>query len=656
MLRNVEDGSSECQNKSDAAEAIRTQVESLLSVLCESMESSDKRESHAEIVLGKLSQLSSSCFEFITEHRVIFGTIALCVLRHWFLLPLPSQKGYKETLVITLSVLRIVRDVLSTVKGMSIELPLVSQSGVHDSLDSSDEDDSDDDSFMDRVSSIVFSSLPSRPAFSMQNGDYVFSPYQLLYFYNLVVSSVLIDLDRDDIISSESEDDDLIGSEILDSQSGVSSSTPQVRDNSDSQYWLSNYPENVQKFLRKFIEPEMFDGQVLVMPRKFTSKQAQHFCNAAYCAVYSIKMRNVVLQEADILTCIYKLISRKKKKRPELVEALKSCIMFMHNIPVVSTLEDTILISKETFTHCFPMRRASVFPQSADLEIASTRSVSSRSSYTHLMSEEDQIKLVVDWFKTTSPSNKFINVELCKFAEADLVLRYSNFSLIFECKRSMTHRTKGRKQLTKLCKGFACWDSRVIGVLYTPVGYEIVCDYGDKSIDISAVLPTLEVAQFYSMLFESTTENNHVSDTLPLISQSGVPSYMRSKKSSESLLPDSQHQTAAKSYPSIVVDAGAYYSVRMRPSLDTSSPWSMNNIFRDTNTINHDVKFLQHKFADEQRDHFAASGSASCNPKQVTPLMRLMSEMKISTVSSNGLSVQESTQVAPVSEDDDIGV
>lgn len=140
-----------------------------------------------------------------------------------------------------------------------------------------------------------------------------------------------------------------------------------------------------------------------------------------------------------------------------------------------------------------------------------------------------------------------------------------------------------------------------------------------------------------------------------LESQSGMRSYMKSRKESEQLTSDAQAKTQLKQ-PSIVVHAGAHHTARWRSSNSESSPWSMNNIFYDTNTVKADIKFLKDKFADEQRNHFAATGSATCDSKQVTPLQGLMKEMKISTVSSDGFSVQESTSVAPVPMNDDIGV
>jgi len=151
--------------------------------------------------------------------------------------------------------------------------------------------------------------------------------------------------------------------------------------------------------------------------------------------------------------------------------------------------------------------------------------------------------------------------------------------------------------------------------------------------------------------------DRHVGLHQVLDSQSGTRSYMKSRrdKESEQLISEKEARQQLKQ-PSIVVHAGAHQSMRMRASAPNSSPWSMQNIFYDTNTVNQNVKYLKEKFADEQRDHFAAPGSAFCDSKQVTPLQGLMKEMKIFTLSSDGYSVQESTSVVPVTEDDDIGV
>jgi hypothetical protein len=297
-----------------------------------------------------------------------------------------------------------------------------------------------------------------------------------------------------------------------------------------------------------------------------------------------------------------------------------------------------------------------VLDQSA-AEKSSSSSVSTSSSFVNRMTEEDQIKLVINWFKSTRPRHKFINTDICNFVEADLLLRYEKFLLIFECKRSMTHesRNKGRKQLLRLCKGFRAWEDRVIGVLYSPVGYEIVCDFGDKNVDISIVLPALSVAQNYSSLISSRIVSDFRDDVDPLESQSGIRSYMEGKKNSDSPMSDGQQKINAGGFPSIFVDAATHHLSRMRASKPSNNSWSMNKIFDDTNTIKSDQKFIREKFADEQRMQFAAPGSASCDSKQVTPIQNLMKEMKISVSSGNGMSFQDEVQTSP-DVDNDIGV
>lgn len=129
-----------------------------------------------------------------------------------------------------------------------------------------------------------------------------------------------------------------------------------------------------------------------------------------------------------------------------------------------------------------------------------------------------------------------------------------------------------------------------------------------------------------------------------LKSQSGERSYMRSSKDDDLSASHQPDNTKTEDLLSVVVHAGAHHSVRMRASKPSNDPWSMNKIFLDSNTIKSDLKLIKTKFADEQRDHFASQGAASCNSTQVTPIQNLMMEMKISIPSSDGMSSQEVTQ------------
>lgn len=129
-----------------------------------------------------------------------------------------------------------------------------------------------------------------------------------------------------------------------------------------------------------------------------------------------------------------------------------------------------------------------------------------------------------------------------------------------------------------------------------------------------------------------------------LKSQSGERSYMRSSKDSDLSASHQSNNTKTENLLSVVVHAGAHHSVRMRASEPSNDPWSMNKILLDLNTIESDLKYIKAKFADEQRDHFASQGAASCNSTQVTPIQNLMMEMKISIPSGDGMSSQEVTQ------------
>jgi len=150
--------------------------------------------------------------------------------------------------------------------------------------------------------------------------------------------------------------------------------------------------------------------------------------------------------------------------------------------------------------------------------------------------------------------------------------------------------------------------------------------------------------------------DRHVGLHQVLDSQSGVRAYMTSKKRSDLPMSEEQPKLNTGGFPSVVVDAGAHHSARMRASKPSDSAWSMDRIFKDTNTVNADIKFLKAKFADQQRNHFAATGSVTCDARQVTPLQALLKEMKITVPSSDGIANQEVVQTASVSEDDDIGV
>jgi len=79
----------------------------------------------------------------------------------------------------------------------------------------------------------------------------------------------------------------------------------------------------------------------------------------------------------------------------------------------------------------------------------------------------------------------------------------------------------------------------------------------------------------------------------------------------------------------------------------------MNNVYKDNNTINDYVRLLRMKLADEQRNHFAATGSPGCDPKQISPTQELLDGMKVLVPDKYGLSKQEALK-APDSDEDKI--
>jgi len=275
--------------------------------------------------------------------------------------------------------------------------------------------------------------------------------------------------------------------------------------------------------------------------------------------------------------------------------------------------------------------------------------------WTKLITEDAQIGFFLSLLPKPIPGLQIHrNAKFANYAEVDLIVSIEDVFIIVEAKRSVTKQMmrKGRDQVTRYCNCFRALypDARQIGFLYSPLGPKLICDVGNRS----AWDP------FFQPFFDSINYRGYKRpkkwNRKTLQSQSGIRSYMLSKKKSDLPMSEENQRPFTGGPPSVVVYAGSHHSTRMRASKPSASPWSMNNIYRDDGTIKHDIKFLKSKFADEHRDHFAAPGSASCDVKQVTPLQELMKEMKISVPSNDGYSTQEVTQVAPAVENDDIGV
>jgi hypothetical protein len=274
-------------------------------------------------------------------------------------------------------------------------------------------------------------------------------------------------------------------------------------------------------------------------------------------------------------------------------------------------------------------------------------------NWAKLITEDTQIAFFMSLLpKPVSGLHVHKNSRLAIYAEVDLIVNINDVFIIVEAKRSVTKQMmrKGRDQVTRYCNCFRALypDSRMIGFLYTPLGPKLICDIGNRSAWDPYFQPLFDTLNYRGYKRPKRWNRRH------LQSQSGVRSYMKSRKSGD--LPMSEQPRGNfVAQPTIVVHAGAHHITRMRASKPSNNSWSMSKIFDDTNTIKSDQKFIREKFADEQRMQFAAPGSASCDSKQVTPIENLMKEMKVSVSSGNGMSFQDQVQTSP-DVDDDIGV
>lgn len=274
--------------------------------------------------------------------------------------------------------------------------------------------------------------------------------------------------------------------------------------------------------------------------------------------------------------------------------------------------------------------------------------------WTKLITEDAQIGFFLSLLPKPIPGLQIHrNAKFANYAEVDLIVSIEDVFIIVEAKRSVTKQMmrRGRDQVTRHCNCFRALypDARQIGFLYSPLGPKLICDIGNRS----AWDP------FFQPLFDSINYRGYKRpqrwNRRTLQSQSGIRSYMTSKKKSDLPMSD-EPCIKTGGPPSVVVHAGAHHLSRMRASKPSDSLFHMNNIFKDQNTIKNDVKYLKIKFADEQRDHFAASGSPANRSMQITPLQGLMKEMKIYVPDKYGFAIQEVVETVPVSEDDDIGV
>ncbi len=276
--------------------------------------------------------------------------------------------------------------------------------------------------------------------------------------------------------------------------------------------------------------------------------------------------------------------------------------------------------------------------------------------WTKLLTEDTQIGFFLSLLpKFIEGLQIYKNAKLCNYLEIDLILSISDVFIIVEAKRSVTKQMmrKGREQVTRYCNCFRALypDARQIGFLYTPLGPKLICDIGNRSAWDPYFQPLFDTINYRG--YKRPKRWNRRT----LQSQSGRrPTYKMNKRAGELPMLDEPNMTSKEDSPSVIVDAGVHHTQRMRAKAPTNNPFSIDKIFRDDNTRRSDIKFLRAKFADSQRDHFAAPGSSFCESKQITPLEGLMKEMKISTVSDDGFSKQESVKTVPATESDDIGV
>lgn len=148
----------------------------------------------------------------------------------------------------------------------------------------------------------------------------------------------------------------------------------------------------------------------------------------------------------------------------------------------------------------------------------------------------------------------------------------------------------------------------------------------------------------------------HPDGNIPLESQSGVRANNRRGASSE-VWPDKNVGSSISTLSTLYVDAAGHHSNRMRvrhtPKIGLNG-FNMANTFYDTKTVKNDVRLLQVRFNEAQRDHFAANGVAP-RAVQVQGLAQTMREMKISVPGRDG-SKQEVVQQVPIESPDDTDI
>lgn len=575
-------------------------------------------------VKNKFSQFLWSVKDFIIENPAATVGLTLMsvrvVLRY---LTYDSQVGLKSAVVATSALVSLWKE-LEQIVCLDCGDILVSQSG---SCDSSLSDSQASLEFIDRVAQLVFGFGPGPPLYEIEDGKFVFEPAALLYLWQRWRSAFLTsfragDFSSEDEDTADEEEDSLCGLDyiscssveeknfVLDSQSGTrkiyrTAFNPSHED--PELYRIARLHKGFRRLIVDLIELEMFNDVPKLVLSPLTKQTVYAHTTLVRTIVRFIRdVRCDTLQEddsylglADALppqersVAIDLLIDRvfdacetlRAKTRPRL-DAAKSFVRFVFGFPTEKdAVLNSFIVKSAHLQALFPQLLDSVTdsqPVVLQLDDAHSKVGSLASTFRDLMSEDDQIDLALHWFKDTGYNRYFRNQTICGYCEIDLLLRYREFAIAIECKRSMSplSRNKGRKQLQKVCNGLAMWDKRVIGILYTPIGFEVVCDEGSPNVDISQIL-------------------------LSVKDMAGAEKIVECLNSQAYSVQDTPKKSSAPPARSVVVNAGAHHLSNQSISDDSDSPFSMNRIYADQTTAKADIKMIEQRMSEAARTPFA---------------------------------------------------
>lgn len=139
-----------------------------------------------------------------------------------------------------------------------------------------------------------------------------------------------------------------------------------------------------------------------------------------------------------------------------------------------------------------------------------------------------------------------------------------------------------------------------------------------------------------------------------LPSQSGVRNRHRKGSSTEELADKPKNMGDMTKPVSMYVQAGAHHSARIRTHDSSKSGFDMSNFHVDKTTASADKKYLQVKFAEATRQHFAFKGSAP-NAQQYDNLREVADKMKVLVQTSPYARQEQLEPVREVDVEDDIG-